>query len=163
MARSVGQDRSSCWKPTARRRRTPRPSPAPTRPHSAPPAPPTSIPPAAMPAAPSTAPTVAPSNLAYVVYTSGTTGEPKGVMIEHRGIVHLVRSDVAAFGLARRPGRPGLVAGVRLVHRGDVARHRRRRDARRPGRRDGAINPISSTGCASGGSPSSARRRRCCA
>jgi len=30
------------------------------------------------------------SNLAYVMYTSGTTGKPKGVMVEHRGVVRLV-------------------------------------------------------------------------
>ncbi len=30
-------------------------------------------------------------SLAYVMYTSGTTGSPKGVMIEHRGITSLVK------------------------------------------------------------------------
>lgn len=40
-----------------------------------------------------------PSHLAYLIYTSGTTGRPKGVMIEHRSIVNLVRSDIAHFGL----------------------------------------------------------------
>lgn len=39
------------------------------------------------------------TDLAYVVYTSGTTGEPKGVMIEHRGIGNLVWSDIDYFSL----------------------------------------------------------------
>jgi amino acid adenylation domain-containing protein len=34
-----------------------------------------------------------PHNLAYVVYTSGSTGIPKGVMVEHRAIVRLVRNS----------------------------------------------------------------------
>lgn len=39
-----------------------------------------------------------PRALAYVMYTSGTTGKPKGVMIEHRSIVRLVReADYADF------------------------------------------------------------------
>ena len=29
-----------------------------------------------------------PSHLAYVIHTSGSTGQPKGVMVEHRGIVN---------------------------------------------------------------------------
>ncbi len=32
------------------------------------------------------------TDLAYVMYTSGSTGEPKGVLAEHRGIVRLVRN-----------------------------------------------------------------------
>ncbi|MGA8595614.1 MAG: non-ribosomal peptide synthetase, partial [Bryobacteraceae bacterium] len=32
----------------------------------------------------------APSDLAYIMYTSGSSGAPKGIMIEHRGIVRLV-------------------------------------------------------------------------
>ena len=35
---------------------------------------------------------VLPNNLAYITYTSGTTGEPKGVMIEHRSVVRLVKN-----------------------------------------------------------------------
>ena len=39
------------------------------------------------------------NHLAYVIYTSGTTGTPKGVMIEHRSVVHLVASDLDEFAL----------------------------------------------------------------
>ncbi|EFQ88643.1 hypothetical protein PTT_15404, partial [Pyrenophora teres f. teres 0-1] len=33
------------------------------------------------------------TGLAYVMFTSGSTGMPKGVMVEHRGIVRLVRDN----------------------------------------------------------------------
>ncbi len=36
---------------------------------------------------------VSPDDLAYVMYTSGSTGTPKGVMINHRGIVRLVKDN----------------------------------------------------------------------
>jgi amino acid adenylation domain-containing protein len=34
---------------------------------------------------------LSPGNLAYVIYTSGTTGKPKGVLVEHKGIIRLVK------------------------------------------------------------------------
>ncbi|MDR0268640.1 non-ribosomal peptide synthetase [Paenibacillus sp.] len=33
-----------------------------------------------------------PSSLAYVMYTSGSTGQPKGVMVQHRNVVRLVKN-----------------------------------------------------------------------
>jgi N-(5-amino-5-carboxypentanoyl)-L-cysteinyl-D-valine synthase len=40
-----------------------------------------------------------PSDLAYTMYTSGTTGRPKGVMVEHHGVVNLAASLAQIFGL----------------------------------------------------------------
>ncbi|MBS0204863.1 MAG: amino acid adenylation domain-containing protein [Planctomycetes bacterium] len=38
-----------------------------------------------------------PGSLCYVIYTSGSTGKPKGVQLEHRNVVHLVRTEAARF------------------------------------------------------------------
>src|ERR1043166_4506406 len=41
---------------------------------------------------------------AYVLYTSGSTGQPKGAMIEHRGMNNHVRAKVEELGLERGEG-----------------------------------------------------------
>jgi amino acid adenylation domain-containing protein len=41
----------------------------------------------------------APENLAYVMFTSGTTGQPKGVMIPHRAAVSYLESAEKLYGL----------------------------------------------------------------
>ncbi|HUS37271.1 MAG TPA: amino acid adenylation domain-containing protein [Verrucomicrobiae bacterium] len=43
-------------------------------------------------------PLVSPDSLAYMMYTSGSTGNPKGVTVPHRAIIRLVKSnDFASF------------------------------------------------------------------
>ncbi|OSS43873.1 hypothetical protein B5807_11703 [Epicoccum nigrum] len=43
------------------------------------------------------------TSLAYVMFTSGSTGQPKGVMVEHRGIVRLVRDNSLVQRLPTSP------------------------------------------------------------
>ncbi|AUG77445.1 hypothetical protein CFP65_2620 [Kitasatospora sp. MMS16-BH015] len=52
-----------------------------------------------------------PQDTAYVMYTSGTTGQPKGVPIDHRAVLRLVRgTDFAALGPDTRILQTGALA-----------------------------------------------------
>jgi amino acid adenylation domain-containing protein len=43
-----------------------------------------------------------PDHLAYLMYTSGSTGAPKGVMVEHRGMVNHVLAKLDDLGMTER-------------------------------------------------------------
>jgi surfactin family lipopeptide synthetase A len=52
-------------------------------------------------AEPATNPTnlTSPSNLAYMIYTSGSTAKPKGVALAHEGLANLAAAQTLAFGV----------------------------------------------------------------
>ena len=45
------------------------------------------------------APSVAPDAVAYLLFTSGSTGMPKGVMVNHRNVRHYIAWTVARYGI----------------------------------------------------------------
>ena len=103
-------------------------------------------------------------SLAYLVYTSGTTGGPKGVMVEHRGVV-----EPGALGSSSSSGSvPG--TGSRRVRPTPTIRRSRRSGSPSPRARRSWCSttrrrdrgPTWSSGFAASGSTCSARHRRCC-
>ncbi|WP_344813462.1 non-ribosomal peptide synthase/polyketide synthase, partial [Chitinophaga oryziterrae] len=57
---------------------------------------------------------LSPGSLAYVMYTSGSTGSPKGVMVEHRNVISLVKgvsyTDISADTIWLSTGSPAFDA-----------------------------------------------------
>ncbi|MGX7694817.1 amino acid adenylation domain-containing protein [Gordonia polyisoprenivorans] len=49
-------------------------------------------------------------DVAYVVFTSGTTGEPKGIAVPHRGLANLIRDAESLLDDGNGPGRLAAVA-----------------------------------------------------
>ena len=42
---------------------------------------------------------VDPDEIAYLLFTSGSTGQPKGVMVAHRNVTHFIRAMVERYGI----------------------------------------------------------------
>nr|WP_246637468.1 AMP-binding protein [Burkholderia catarinensis] len=72
-----------------------------------------------------------PDDLAYVIYTSGWTGKPKGVMAEHRNVLHVDRAVARVVRFRRvRHGVAVPFDWLRLPGAGSVGRVGDRRAGR---------------------------------
>src|SRR5205807_869068 len=60
---------------------------------------------------------VAPDDLAILVYTSGTTGKPKGAMHTHRGLVHTLRGLDRILGQDERDERMAFLPLCHIAER----------------------------------------------
>ncbi|MGP3536257.1 AMP-binding protein [Microbacterium sp. RD1] len=58
-------------------------------------------------------PSIDPSDVAWLQYTGGTTGRPKGVMNSHRAMVQQAQTVTASFGL---PDNPRYLAAAPITH-----------------------------------------------
>ncbi|PHM39367.1 Amino acid adenylation [Xenorhabdus mauleonii] len=57
------------------------------------------------------------TDLAYIIYTSGTTGQPKGVMTEHRNVIHMAAAQEKFFNA---PGRSKALMFANYIFDGSV-------------------------------------------
>jgi len=59
---------------------------------------------------------VRPEDLAFLQYTGGTTGRPKGAMLTHRNVAANVEQTIAWIGSALTPGEETVVTALPLYH-----------------------------------------------